>query len=193
LSRAVAKLASINLQKLVLSPTGSINLGFILMEDLLLCSSYLPLGVPNWANIYTPSIHFRGRMVVPASLAGSTGWAVVPDKFPELPLACTASLLHSSIYCTPLEVPSAHLVHLCITSLLTCALIPLASPSCAFTDSGQGSSSRRKQAAPKLKGDSGVASEVICPSKMTSRQREAEAKKKTKAPPRKTVDKLSLS
>jgi hypothetical protein len=39
LSGAVAKLASINLWKLVLSPTGSINLGFILMEDLLLCSS----------------------------------------------------------------------------------------------------------------------------------------------------------
>jgi hypothetical protein len=55
LSGAVVKLASINLQKLVLSPTGSINLGFILREDLLLCSSYLSLGVPNWANIYTPS------------------------------------------------------------------------------------------------------------------------------------------
>jgi hypothetical protein len=38
LSRAVTKLASINLQKLVLSPTGLINLGFILREDLLLCS-----------------------------------------------------------------------------------------------------------------------------------------------------------
>jgi hypothetical protein len=47
LSGADAKPASINLQKLVLSPTGSINLGFILREDLLLCSSYLPLGVPN--------------------------------------------------------------------------------------------------------------------------------------------------
>jgi hypothetical protein len=48
LSGAIAKPASINLRKLVLSPTGSINLGFILREDLLLCSSYLPLGVPNW-------------------------------------------------------------------------------------------------------------------------------------------------
>jgi hypothetical protein len=48
LSGAIAKPASINLQKLVLSPTGLINLGFILREDLLLCSSYLPLGVPNW-------------------------------------------------------------------------------------------------------------------------------------------------
>jgi hypothetical protein len=37
----VAKLASINLRKLVLSPTCSINLGFILREDLLMCSSYL--------------------------------------------------------------------------------------------------------------------------------------------------------
>jgi hypothetical protein len=55
LSGAVAKLASINLWKLVLSPTGLINLGFILREDLLLCSSYLPLGVPYWADIYTPS------------------------------------------------------------------------------------------------------------------------------------------
>jgi hypothetical protein len=32
---------------LVLSPTGSINLGFILREDLLLCSSHLPLGFPT--------------------------------------------------------------------------------------------------------------------------------------------------
>jgi hypothetical protein len=56
LSGAVVKLASINLRKLVLSPTGSINLDFILREDLLLCSSYLPLGVPNWADIYTPSL-----------------------------------------------------------------------------------------------------------------------------------------
>jgi hypothetical protein len=56
LSGAIAKLASINLRKLVLSPTGSINLGFILREDLLLCSSYLPLGVPNWADMYTPSM-----------------------------------------------------------------------------------------------------------------------------------------
>jgi hypothetical protein len=43
---------------MVLSPTGLINLGFILREDLLLCSSYLPLGVPNWAITYTPSSNF---------------------------------------------------------------------------------------------------------------------------------------
>jgi hypothetical protein len=58
----VAKPASINLWKLVLSPTSSINLGFILREDLLLCSSYLPLGVPNWAVNYTPSSNFFGTV-----------------------------------------------------------------------------------------------------------------------------------
>jgi hypothetical protein len=47
---------------LVLSSTGSINLGFILREDLLLCSSYLPLRVPNWAVIYTPSSNFFGTV-----------------------------------------------------------------------------------------------------------------------------------
>jgi hypothetical protein len=62
LSGAVAKLASINLRKLVLSSTGSINLGFILREDLLLCSSYLTLGVSNWADIYTPSSNFSGAV-----------------------------------------------------------------------------------------------------------------------------------
>jgi hypothetical protein len=31
-------------------------------EDLLLCSSYLPLGVPNWADIYTPSRNFSGAV-----------------------------------------------------------------------------------------------------------------------------------
>jgi hypothetical protein len=60
LSRAVTKLASINLQKLVLFPTGSINIGFILREDFLMCSSYLPLGVSNWAVIYTSSSNFFG-------------------------------------------------------------------------------------------------------------------------------------
>jgi hypothetical protein len=62
LSGAVVKLASINLRKLVLSPTSSINLGFILREDLLLFSSYLPLGVPNWVVIYPQSSNFSGAV-----------------------------------------------------------------------------------------------------------------------------------
>jgi hypothetical protein len=69
LSRAITKLASINLQKLVLSPTGSINLGFILRKDLLLCSSYLPLGVPNWVDIYTPSSRDLGQNFTPIVIA----------------------------------------------------------------------------------------------------------------------------
>jgi hypothetical protein len=38
-----------------LFPTGSTNLGFLLRENLLLCSSYLPLGVPNWVVILPAS------------------------------------------------------------------------------------------------------------------------------------------
>jgi hypothetical protein len=57
LSKDVAMLASINLGKLVLSPIGSINLGLILREDLLMCSSQPSLGVSNWAVIYkTPTL-----------------------------------------------------------------------------------------------------------------------------------------
>jgi hypothetical protein len=55
LSGIVAKPASINLRKLVLSPTGSINPGFIIEGNLLLCSSYLPLGVPN----SVPTMHHQ--------------------------------------------------------------------------------------------------------------------------------------
>src|SRR5215213_9727441 len=38
-----------------LAPPGSIKLGFFLRENLLLCASYLPLGVPNERVSYTPS------------------------------------------------------------------------------------------------------------------------------------------
>jgi hypothetical protein len=55
LSGAIAKPASINLQKLVLSPTGSIKPWFHTEGNLLLCSSYLPLGVPNWV----PTMHHQ--------------------------------------------------------------------------------------------------------------------------------------
>jgi hypothetical protein len=61
LSGVVAKPANINLRKLVLSPTGSVNLAFILREDLLLSSSYLPLGVPNWV----PNMHYQAIFLAP--------------------------------------------------------------------------------------------------------------------------------
>jgi hypothetical protein len=48
LSGAVAKPSSINLRKLFLSPTGLIKPWFHTEGNLPLCSSYLPLGVPNW-------------------------------------------------------------------------------------------------------------------------------------------------
>jgi hypothetical protein len=66
---------------LVLSPTGLINLGFILREDLLLCSSYLPLGVPNWAVNYTPSPTTEkggGEVTHIIELRLLRGFAIVP-------------------------------------------------------------------------------------------------------------------
>jgi hypothetical protein len=48
LSGAIAKPASINLRKWFFYPTGSIKLWFHTEGNLPLCSSYLPLGVPNW-------------------------------------------------------------------------------------------------------------------------------------------------
>jgi hypothetical protein len=45
---SVAKPASINLRKWFLCPTGSIKPWFCTEGNLPLCSSYLPLGVPNW-------------------------------------------------------------------------------------------------------------------------------------------------
>jgi hypothetical protein len=61
LSRAVAKPHSINLWKLVLSPTGSIKPWFHTEGNLPLCSSYLPLGVPNWVASTTNQAFFWRR------------------------------------------------------------------------------------------------------------------------------------
>jgi hypothetical protein len=59
LSRAITKLANINLQKWFLSPTGSIKPWFHTKGKLPLCSSYLPLGVPNWvASTATNQVFF---------------------------------------------------------------------------------------------------------------------------------------
>jgi hypothetical protein len=48
LVRSVAKLASINLLKFGFLLLVRLNLGFTTEGNLLLCSSYLPLGVSNW-------------------------------------------------------------------------------------------------------------------------------------------------
>ena len=45
-----------------LAPTGSINLGFILRQNLPLYASHLPLGVPNERVSYTPSSSFSGAV-----------------------------------------------------------------------------------------------------------------------------------
>jgi hypothetical protein len=58
LSRAVAKLASINLLKFGFLLLVRLNLGFTMEVNFLLCSSYLLLGVPNWV----PNMHYHPPM-----------------------------------------------------------------------------------------------------------------------------------
>jgi hypothetical protein len=61
------KPASINLQKCFLSPTGSIKPWFHTEGNLLLCSSYLPLGVPNWvASTATNQPIIHGKLLTSA-------------------------------------------------------------------------------------------------------------------------------
>jgi hypothetical protein len=47
---------------LVLSPTGSIKPWFHTEGNLLLCASYLPLGVPNWVASTAESSTFSGAV-----------------------------------------------------------------------------------------------------------------------------------
>src|SRR5215203_5819433 len=52
---AASHFATINLQRASWLLLVRLNLGFFLRENLLLCASYLPLGVPNERVSYTPS------------------------------------------------------------------------------------------------------------------------------------------
>jgi hypothetical protein len=67
--QSVAKLAGINLRKCDSFSTGSINLGFTTEENLLRCSSYLPLGVPNWV----PTTHHHSPL---QQGAGKSFWTL---------------------------------------------------------------------------------------------------------------------
>jgi hypothetical protein len=57
-----------------LAPPGSINHGFFLRENLLLCASYLPLGVPNERVCYTPSITFKDERDIPWARRDQFAW-----------------------------------------------------------------------------------------------------------------------
>src|SRR5215203_4304954 len=63
-----------------LAPTGSINLGFFLRENLPLCASYLPLGVPNGR------VHLRASSTFSCAVAG------------EIKTRCKGSLHFQSLY-----------------------------------------------------------------------------------------------
>ena len=65
-----------------LAPPGSINLGFFLRENLLLCASYLPLGVPNEHVSYTPSLPRVPDVHAPCMRGPGRSWAG-PTSFPR--------------------------------------------------------------------------------------------------------------
>jgi hypothetical protein len=74
---SVAKSASINLRKWFLSPTCSIKPWFHTEGNLPLCSSYFPLGVPNWvakhrqSSIFLAPLPGRKRISTRESLASN--------------------------------------------------------------------------------------------------------------------------
>jgi hypothetical protein len=95
LSGAIAKPASINLRKLVLSPTGLIKPWFHTEGNLPLCSSYLPLGVPNWE----PNKHYQAIFLAP--LPGRkriSARGVSRFQSFTLLLFCLLSLLHFCLH-----------------------------------------------------------------------------------------------
>jgi hypothetical protein len=59
--RSVTKLAGINLRKCGSFSYWFDNLGFTTEKNLMLCSSYLPLGVPNWVS----STHHQAIFLAP--------------------------------------------------------------------------------------------------------------------------------
>jgi hypothetical protein len=67
-SGALPKSTSNNLQKWFLSPTGWLNFGFILKENLLLCLSYLPLWVSQqvlWDISKPDNFRFQEEVITP--------------------------------------------------------------------------------------------------------------------------------
>jgi hypothetical protein len=63
--RSVMKLASITFRSLVLSPTGSIYLGFTTEERLAVVLIIPSLGVPNWSVIYISIPHHQASFLAP--------------------------------------------------------------------------------------------------------------------------------
>jgi hypothetical protein len=75
----------------------SINLGFLLRENLLLCSSYLPLGVPNWTVIYINTVPHQANFLAPLPWKKKTYARGVSHAHP---LICFKVLLYFIFACT---------------------------------------------------------------------------------------------
>jgi hypothetical protein len=91
------KPVSINLQKWFLSPTGQLNFGFTIEKNLPLCSSHLPLGVPNWSVNHAPVVHRPTGSCRPKRH--------LPPPAVDLPLVAPCPLLVPSAYPLPRPVP----------------------------------------------------------------------------------------
>jgi hypothetical protein len=120
------KSASNNLRKWFLSPTGRLNLGFILRENLLLCSSYLPLGVSQlvlW-DIKT----FSG------AVAGEKeDWGVShfqSSYFVIVLLSLFTLFLFASFYQKYKKISSFYSCYFCLSILVLLEWVLLRTPSC---------------------------------------------------------------
>jgi hypothetical protein len=119
LSGAVAKPASINLRKLVLSPTGSIKPWFHTEGNLPLCSSYLPLGVSNWVASTAESSIFL--VPLPRKKRISTKGVSRFQSFTLL-LFCLLSLLY---FCLHLFIENTKKIISFIVVIFACLLLVL--------------------------------------------------------------------
>jgi hypothetical protein len=76
-----------------------INLGFLLRENLLLCSSYLPLGVPNWTVIYINTVPHQANFLTPLPEKKKTSARAVLHAHPLLCFKfCFTLFLLASFY-----------------------------------------------------------------------------------------------
>jgi hypothetical protein len=126
---------------LVLSPTASINLGFKLREDLLLCSSYLPLGVPNWAVIYTLSSITAKTTIAPAD-DRALSLPLISMELVTLPLSLVHNIIAEGMEFTIMKTLRASMVEMWLHTVkqrfLSAAPIKCVGLDCEFTSPHEG-------------------------------------------------------
>jgi hypothetical protein len=101
----------------------STYLGFLLRENLLLCSSYLPLGVPNWMVIYINTVPHQANFLAPLPGKKKTSARGVSHAHPLLcfSFALLYFCLHRFIKNTKKLVPT--IVVIFVGLLLSCFIM----------------------------------------------------------------------